>query len=97
MGYLDRTTKDPLAQCTPSTGSHPSQNGMILTDDVSLGPVLDFNAYGDTIVNIIKILNFLWAFMVNGVLERPTLMDVTRMKLKSASNILIVWFDAYGV
>jgi hypothetical protein len=36
------------------TEDHISQKGMIITDDVTYEPILDFGPYSDTIVNIIK-------------------------------------------
>jgi len=71
--------------------------GMIITDDVARKPVLDFDAYSDTVVDIIK--NSYPRFSIGIYGEwgtgKTTLMRQIESKLKTEKSITTVWFNAW--
>jgi hypothetical protein len=75
----------------------PSTAGMIITDDVTLEPILDFEAYGNTIVKMITQSHPKFSIGIYGEwgTGKTTLMKVVEEKLNNQNNILTVWFNAW--
>jgi predicted KAP-like P-loop ATPase len=82
---------------TQGTEDEISQKGMIITDDVTYQPILDFERYSDTIVNIVR--NSYPKFSIGIYGEwgtgKTTLMKVVEKKLRQTDDILPVWFNAW--
>jgi predicted KAP-like P-loop ATPase len=78
------------------------QRGLIITDDVAVDPILDFELYRNAIVNIIK--NSYPKFTIGIFGEwgagKTTLMKSIEKEFekdfeKDKENIICVWFDAW--
>jgi predicted KAP-like P-loop ATPase len=81
-----------------SDGSSRPQPGMIITDDVALKPILDFEAYVNTIVKMIKNSRPKFSVGIYGEWGsgKTTLMKVVEHKLKQNNDdVLTVWFNAW--
>ena len=83
--------------CESDPGSNFTR-GMIITDDVTYHPVLDFERYRGTIVNIITNSYPKFSLGIYGEwgTGKTTLMKLVEKKLKQAhDNILPIWFNAW--
>ncbi len=83
---MDITTEDDL------------QKGLIITDDIAINPILDFNSYRDAITNIIKKSHPKFTIGIFGDwgTGKTTLMDSIDKKLQQEQqDLIIVRFDAW--
>jgi predicted KAP-like P-loop ATPase len=73
------------------------QKGMIITDDFSRFPVLDFEAYTDTIVSIILKSYPKFSIGIYGEWgsRKTTLMKSVETRLGRYSRITCIWFNAW--
>ena len=74
------------------------QKGLIITDNFSRKPILDFDAYRDAIVKIIKksYPNFTIGIFGEWGTGKTSLMNSIRQELgKDENNIKTIWFDAW--
>ena len=80
------------------------QKGLIITDNFSAQPILDFGAYSDALVKMIKNShpNFTIGIFGEWGTGKTTLMKLIENKLhdgynneRENSNIVTVWFDAW--
>ena len=74
------------------------QKGLIITDNPSSKPILDFVSYSDAIVKIIKEShpNFTAGIIGEWGTGKTTLMNLIKNELeKDKENIISVWFDAW--
>jgi predicted KAP-like P-loop ATPase len=82
-----------------ATDSPIPQTGMIITDEVAPSPILDFGAYTNAIVKMIKesIPKFSIGIYGEWGSGKTTLMKSIEEKLSQESNkdILTVWFNAW--
>jgi predicted KAP-like P-loop ATPase len=84
-----------------ATTSKIPQTGMIITDDVAPQPILDFKAYSNTIVKMIKESRPKFSIGIYGEWGsgKTTLLKVIEDKLNQENNndedILTVWFNAW--
>lgn len=79
----------------PDEGSQ-STAGMIITDDVTFNPILDFEAYSNTIVKMITQSHPKFSIGIYGewVTGKTTLMKVIEDKLNSiAKEDIFIWED----
>ena len=78
-----------------------AQRVMIITDDVTNTPILDFDQYSETIVNIVRYSHPKFSLGIYGEwgTGKTTLMKVVENKLNDISlkseHILTVWFNAW--
>src|SRR5215212_275359 len=94
------TTNTSVSSSTLGMSSEASMTltGMIITDDVAFHPILDFEAYSDTIVKMITQSHPKFSIGIYGEwgTGKTTLMRVVEDKLKNnEDNILTVWFNAW--
>ena len=70
---------------------------MIITDDVTFEPVLDFEAYSNTLVDIIKQSYPKFSIGIYGEWGsgKSKLMKVLEGKLRDDDNLMTVWFNAW--
>jgi predicted KAP-like P-loop ATPase len=75
----------------------PVQNGMIITDDVTPEPILDFENYSSTIVKMISQSYPKFSVGIYGEwgTGKTTLMKMVENKLKQNEDVLTVWFNAW--
>ena len=74
------------------------QKGLIITDNFSKKPILDFEAYRDAIVKIIKKShpNFTIGIFGEWGTGKTSLMNSIRQELdKDKEDIKTIWFDAW--
>lgn len=74
--------------------SHPLK---ILVDDIEPKPILDFEAYSETISNIVKGSHPKFSVGIYGEWGsgKTTLMRLIQEKLRTNDQILTVWFNAW--
>ena len=48
------TNPAPVPDVEPLDDDELYQKGLIITDDIAIDPILDFNSYRDAIVNIVR-------------------------------------------
>jgi predicted KAP-like P-loop ATPase len=81
-----------------STDSKELQKGLIITDNFSEQPILDFDSYSDAIVKMIKnsYPNFTIGIFGEWGTGKTTLMKSIEKKIgKNDQDIITVWFDAW--
>ena len=81
-----------------STDSKELQKGLIITDNFSKEPILDFDSYSDAIVKMIKnsYPNFTIGIFGEWGTGKTTLMKSIEKKIgKNDQDIITVWFDAW--
>jgi len=81
-----------------STDSKEPQKGLIITDNFSEQPILDFESYSDAIVKMIKNSdpNFTIGIFGEWGTGKTTLMKLIEKKIgKNDQDIITVWFDAW--
>jgi tRNA A37 threonylcarbamoyladenosine biosynthesis protein TsaE len=74
------------------------QRGLIITDDIAIKPILDFDRYSDAIVKIVKesYPKFTIGLFGEWGTGKTTLMNSIKKELeKDKENIITVWFDAW--
>lgn len=74
------------------------QKGLIIADDISINPVLDFNLYRDAVVNIIKksYPKFTIGIYGDWGTGKSTLMDSIDKKLQQGQqDLVIARFDTW--
>jgi tetratricopeptide (TPR) repeat protein len=85
-----------LSQQPSSNKLTISSSVRILTDDVEAKPILDFEAYSDTLANMVKGSDPKFSVGIYGEwgCGKTTLMKLTEQKLRN-HGILTVWFNAW--
>jgi hypothetical protein len=81
-----------------SNSNELDQKGLIITDDISLDPILDFNLYRNAIVNIIRnsYPKFTIGIFGDWGTGKSTLMDSIDKKLRNEDHdLVIVRFDTW--
>ena len=81
-----------------STQNKELQKGLIITDNYSLRPILDFDSYSDAIVKMIRnsYPNFTIGIFGEWGTGKTTLMKLIQSNIeKNKENITTVWFDAW--
>lgn len=73
------------------------QKGLIITDDIAVNPILDFNLYRDAIIKIIKnsFPKFTIGIFGDWGTGKTTLMNAIDKSLESEKDIVIVRFEAW--
>ena len=74
------------------------QGGLIITDDIAIEPILDFNLYSNAIVNIVRnsYPKFTIGLFGDWGTGKTTLMNSIRKELeKDKENTITIWFDAW--
>ena len=73
------------------------QKGLIITDDIAINPILDFNLYRDAILNIIRYSHPKFTIGIFGDWGsgKTTLMDSINKGLKSDKRIVTVQFETW--
>ena len=73
------------------------QRGLIITDDVVINPILDFNQYGDAVTNIIKnsYPKFTIGIFGDWGTGKTTLMEYIYRRLNDSDNIIKVKFETW--
>ena len=73
------------------------QKGMLLTDDFTPSPILDFKSYSSTIVNMIKDSYPKISIGIHGEWGsgKTTLMKLIQSDLNNNDNIITIWFNAW--
>ncbi len=75
----------------------PLQKGIIITDDIAINPILDFNLYGDAVTNIIKnsYPKFTIGIFGDWGTGKTTLMEYIYRGLNDKDNIIKVKFETW--
>lgn len=73
------------------------QKGLIITDDVAINPILDFNLYRDAIVNIVKesFPNFTIGIFGGWGTGKTTLLNAIDKELQKDKDLVIVRFESW--
>jgi len=106
---LEKSPKDPalseisanaveaVTSGPTSIDEDPYQKGLVITDDIAMDPILDFNLYRNAIVNIIRnsYPKFTIGIFGDWGTGKTTLMNSIERALQKDNNLIVVRFESW--